>query len=652
MPSMVWFHSGGDPYQSGELRLLGLPALLLEERGWSCRFLPVHAARGEPTDLAVISAGALGALAQVGGWARPPMIVLSLDDAAITRDARQLDAVQLAAGRIDAVVARGPVAERWARANLADRVACAMIPDIAEREVEVRAAAVRFGIPRDRAPLAIGAGYGGFWFAGPGDIVDEQEILFVLDAARRAAADRAPLVLVAPRAVLDWLYQAGLDATTAVQPWTSGLVDRLIADGASVVLPDGDGAARRRAKLVRHGMTLPVADAARFDPWAVAGQWRDLLRRHIGAERRPRPSRHTLLLFIDLIQDVELALPIIDVVLGHPRFTLRLVASAWLMQQHPRLASSLATRGIVPEVHDRKAIMNLGTVPLDGVDALLTIVETTLNPHKRAHALTLQAQAIGIPAFTMQHGLENVGLTYFDDVHDTSVDIRSDYIFAWFPSEDVPPSVPERVRPRLLHVGRPRMPAPTPPALPARPGSRTIAVFENLHWERYSAAFRGQFISDCFQLARVLEDTVVVIKPHPAGKWLVKSRDTVANWPVNILVADPQDPLWADTTAASLIASADAVITTPSSVAVDAVIDGKRVAVVGYDLDVSSYAPLPILRNFDDWLGFATSREAGVLAAQARARFLGRIDISGPSEHRLVQAIDAVLANRLIAAAR
>ena len=101
------------------------------------------------------------------------------------------------------------------------------------------------------------------------------------------------------------------------------------------------------------------------------------------------------------------------------------------------------------------------------------------------------------------------------------------------------------------------------------------------------------------------------------------------------------------TPAAPLSAAADAVITTPSSIAVDAVTEGKQVAGAGDDLDVSSYAPLTILRSFEDWLGFATSQEPGVRSAQARARFLGRIDISGPSEDRMVQAIDAVLANQL-----
>ena len=644
---MVWFHSGADPYQSGELRLLGLPALMLEEQGWSCRFLPVQAAREEPADLAVISPGALAAIAHAGNWPRPPVILLSLDDAAITRDAQQLEAVQLAAGRISAVVARGLVAERWSRENLADRVTCATIPDIAERAIEVRAAALRFCLAPDRARASTD-GFRAFWFAGPGDLVDEEEVQLVLDAARRAAADGAPMVLVAPRAVLDWFYQAGLEDVAATRAWSTGMVDRLLADGATPILPATRNTRRRRAKLLRHGTKIAIADPEPFDPWAVAAKWRALLAPYLQPQPAPDPKRRTLILFLDLIQDVELALPIVDAVLRHPRLTLRLVASSWLAEQMPRLETELAARGVTAELHDRRAIANGTAVALDGVDALLTIVETTLNPHKRAHALTLRAQAAAIPTFTMQHGLENVGLTYFDDVHDASVDIRSDYIFAWFPQEDVPAAVPERVRPRLIHVGRPRMAAPAPPPLPDQPGRRMIAVFENLHWTRYGARFREQFMAHCFQLADALDDTVIVIKPHPAGKWLIKTRESVERWPVNVLVADPEDAVWAGTTAASLIAGADAVITTPSSIAVDAVTEGKRVAVAGYDLDVSSYAPLPILRTFEDWLGFATARETGVRAAQARARFLGRIDISGPSEERMVQAIDAVLAKRLI----
>ena len=124
-------------------------------------------------------------------------------------------------------------------------------------------------------------------------------------------------------------------------------------------------------------------------------------------------------------------------------------------------------------------------------------------------------------------------------------------------------------------------------------------------------------------------------------------RGEIADWPANIILADLSTPGWSTITTPSLIASADAVITTPSSIAVDAASQGKRVAVAGYDLDISLYAPLPILRSFDDWLSFASSYQSPIQVAQAGARFLSHMNVSGPSEDRIAAAIAAVLAKRL-----
>lgn len=646
MPSIAWFHSGADTFRTGELRLLGLPALLLEERGWTCSFRPTGGRGGLPAEVAVLSPGTLSALAETTRWPRPPIILVSLDDEAIGRDAEQLAALRLAAGRINGVVARGPMAEHWARENLSDRVPCVAIADIADRTPELRATALRFGIPRsDPCPPPM---CDRFWFAGPGDLVDDREIESVIEAAHQAVRRGERMLLVAGRGTLEWLKQAGCPEEVERVPWAAGLIDGLLGTGAAVMLPDMRNAWRRHARLARYrGSAAPGLDLTRYEPWAVAGGWRKLLEDKLEPSQSQEVRGSTLLIFIDLIQDVELALPILHAARNRPKLVLRVAVSRWLRDNNARLIPALAALGITPELYDRKALMDGNAVPLDGVGALLTMVETTLNVHKRSHTLTLEAQARRIPTFTIQHGLENVGLTYFDAVHDRSVDIRSDHVLVWFGPDQVPPNVPQRVRPRLVHVGRPRMEHSASPPVPAHMGSRILAVFENLHWDRYSRRFREQFLADCFRLAGALEDTVVVIKPHPAGKWLTKTRDAVEAWPVNIMIADPEDPLWHDTTAASLIASADAVITTPSSVAVDTALAGKKVAVAGYDLDVSAYAPLPILRSFEDWLGFAVSRESGARAAQARARFLERIDIAGPSEQRLLEAIECLSAGRL-----
>ena len=54
----------------------------------------------------------------------------------------------------------------------------------------------------------------------------------------------------------------------------------------------------------------------------------------------------------------------------------------------------------------------------------------------------------------------------------------------------------------------------------------------------------------------------------------------------------------------ALLFNLDAVITTPSTVAVDAARAGRPVAVIGNDLLLPMYEPLPILREVDDWAYF------------------------------------------------
>jgi hypothetical protein len=65
----------------------------------------------------------------------------------------------------------------------------------------------------------------------------------------------------------------------------------------------------------------------------------------------------------------------------------------------------------------------------------------------------------------------------------------------------------------------------------------------------------------------------------------------------------------------------DSVITTPSTVALDAVLAGKPVGVVGYDLELPLYEPLPILRSGEDWGRLVATTG---LPAEAAARFLRR----------------------------
>ena len=111
-----------------------------------------------------------------------------------------------------------------------------------------------------------------------------------------------------------------------------------------------------------------------------------------------------------------------------------------------------------------------------------------------------------------------------------------------------------------------------------------------------------------------------MVKPHHAGRWLSLNRSRLAE-NANILVIDPKDPEWQPFAAPALINAVDAVLTTPSTVALDAALAGKPVAVLGYSLDLPLYSPLAIIRSEVDWDDFLM--HASELSSWSNAAFPG-----------------------------
>ena len=330
----------------------------------------------------------------------------------------------------------------------------------------------------------------------------------------------------------------------------------------------------------------------------------------------------SVLLLLDLIQDLDLAHPLIDELRERTTVQLRVVVSSWLALHSPRVMAQLTALNIVPELIDRAALEQEDKPRLDGVRAILSMAESSLPPHRRAHMLFRRAKALGIPTFSFQHGVENIGLNYFEQPSGQNLEITSDHLFVWFGPESIPEATPEALKPKLLHVGRPRR-----PQLARHLGGvllgfdQVCGVFENLHWSRFDQSFRRRFIEDLVALANARSEMAILLKPHHAGLWSTRNRQLFPDWPANLILADPTDPFWEPFTAPALIDIADFVITTPSTVALDAASAAKPVAVVAYDLDLPAYAPLPFIRNAEDWFTFVD--EAGSAHdAQRRSAFL------------------------------
>jgi hypothetical protein len=192
-------------------------------------------------------------------------------------------------------------------------------------------------------------------------------------------------------------------------------------------------------------------------------------------------------------------------------------------------------------------------------------------------------------------------------------------------------------------VGCPTEPPPAPFPRAALPGAGPlVAVFENLHWRRYDDAFRARFLADVEACARRVPAATFVLKPHHAGQWLTRQHRGARPAAPNLVLLDPRDPRWEPFTAPSVVAVADGVITTPSTVAIDAARAGKAAAVAGGGLDLPAYAPLPLLAGADDWVRFADEVVQGGgprLAALGRALLrTALLDRDGPACARAILA--------------
>jgi hypothetical protein len=203
--------------------------------------------------------------------------------------------------------------------------------------------------------------------------------------------------------------------------------------------------------------------------------------------------------------------------------------------------------------------------------------------------------------------------------------------------------VPADTFARIIPTGSPK--AAPPPAAHPLPvlgaWSRKIGLFESLHWDRFSEDYKRRLFADLDQAAEYFSDTLFLVKPHSAGRWLMKNPELLPKRK-NVHVIDPMRQEWQIFTAPDLIQHLDAVITTPSTVAVDAAKSGKPVAVAGYDLDLPLYEPLAILRRLNDWRAFLGEIENKDASIARNEIFLRKNFLPYAGQWRMAKAMYAI----------
>ncbi len=308
---------------------------------------------------------------------------------------------------------------------------------------------------------------------------------------------------------------------------------------------------------------------------------------------------------LHLVQDLDLALPII-LELKQRQVPVQVICSHVLLKGSPRVMKALAQHGVnlrvLPAI-DPLTAFRFGP----RTKALLSVSETNLSPHRFTRTLTEAAKAVGIMTATLQHGLENVGLTYSDNIQSVDrINFAADKIYLWGGLDTLHPEVSDATRMKCVPVGCPKLHQVETADLSALidPEACVVGVFENLHWHRYSEDYRQFFLEGVMALADRYPNVTFLIKPHHAGLWLTSRYQGDKPAAMNLIIADPKQAEWERYTAGGLLGRMKAVITSPSTVALDAAMQALPIAVVMHTLETDTYSPLFAINEMADWSTF------------------------------------------------
>jgi hypothetical protein len=418
-------------------------------------------------------------------------------------------------------------------------------------------------------------------------------------------------------------------ATPGLAPLTGGIAVDDFLSGLRRYLSDD----RNIRRDVKQGKNLVETF---FSPHVISQTWTSTLR---GAMTHAKKSTTApaIIFVLHLIQDLDVILPIINEA-QRRMIAFEVWCSTTLMKKSPRVLTSLQGINVSPI-----ALMDKGFTghPLfnPATKALLSVAETNLGPHAFTRWLTEGANEAGIVTATMQHGLENVGLTYSDEIHHIQkINFAAQKIYLWGPLSTLHPEINPSTQIKCVAMGFPK---PVPDSAVnldhlIDKDATVIGIFENLHWHRYSDFYREFFIEGVLSLAERFPDIIFLLKPHHAGMWLTKRYKGEQPVSPNLVVANPENPAWQQYTADQLLGRMAAVITTPSTVALDAARQDLSVAVVAHDMELDLYAPLKEIRSTQDWGDFVSDALNIAKPDPLSRAFVERIIINGPTAARIL----------------
>ena len=381
--------------------------------------------------------------------------------------------------------------------------------------------------------------------------------------------------------------------------------------------------------------------------------WRRVIDATTGtAGRQPKEiaarleSKLRVLMLLQQFQDIDLVIPIAEAASADPGLDVRIaVLSKISVPASARLRTVVANGGKIEFWHGADLLARRIKPVRFAADVAVTASEGPGFGARFARAFVAASRAAGVRVLSLQHGLDNGGLTYGPRVSPKA--FRADLFLTWGGPHRLADAVSEDVRERTLPVGCPKL-AFSRSDFPGFPLAERpfIAVFENLHWRRYDDAYRKRFVDDLAATAESLPEQTFLVKPHMGGRWFTNGRTATNPLPPNIVIANPEAAQWRRFTADAFLAHASAVITTPSTIALDAARYGAPVAVVTYGIEAQNYQPLPRLEQTEDWRHFVEEVRRGHYDHGKLESFFADATVPGDAVSRILTVIRMAGAGR------
>jgi hypothetical protein len=375
----------------------------------------------------------------------------------------------------------------------------------------------------------------------------------------------------------------------------------------------------------------------------AAAAWRQVIETAQAAPSQPggaaqrAPNKLRVLLLLQQFQDIDLIVPVAEAASAQPDMEVRVAVLSKIAVPASRRLRLVCGNGAAIEFWDGADLLakRIAKERL-AADVAVTASEGPGPGARLARAFVAASRGAGARTLTMQHGLDNGGLTYGPQLREPFI---SDMVLTWGGAHRLTVSASPAARAKAVPVGCPKRAfrrddfADFPFA-----GRPFIAVFENLHWHRYGDGYRARFVADLAATAEAASDIQFVVKPHMGGQWFVRGG-SAAPLPSNVEIAHPAAPRWRRFTADAFLVHASAVITTPSTIALDAARYGVPAALVTYEIAAANYHPMLRLEQSVDWLQFVDQIRRGSYDRTKMDAFFADAVMPGDAVARIITII-------------